>query len=82
MVRLCAIVKQKSLFYCNERYTTGDENCVSQVNVFFLEQVLLAALQKEIRRQMELEEVWSQYQEVQKEKYHVKRDKLQNLNKP
>ena len=26
---------------------------------------------------MELEEVWSQYQEVQKEKYHVKRDKLQ-----
>ena len=55
-------------FYCNERYTTGDENCVSQVNVFFLEQVLLAALQKEIRRQMELEEVWSQYQEVQKEK--------------
>lgn len=64
-------------FYCNERYTTGDENCVSQVNVFFLEQVLLAALQKEIRRQMELEEVWSQYQEVQKEKYHVKRDKLQ-----
>ena len=68
-------------FYCNERYTTGDENCVSQVNVFFLEQVLLSALQKEIRRQMELEEVWSQYQEVQKEKYHVKRDKLQKSQK-
>lgn len=68
-------------FYCNERYTTGDEKCVSQVNVFFLEQVLLSALQKEIRRQMELEEVWSQYQEVQKEKYHVKRDKLQKFQK-
>ena len=68
-------------FYCNERYTTGDENCVSQVNVFFLEQVLLSALQKEIRRQMELEEVWSQYQEAQKEKYHVKRDKLQKSQK-
>lgn len=68
-------------FYCNERYTTDNEKCASQVNVFFLEQILLYALQKEIRRQMELEEVWSQYGEVQKKKYHVKMTKLQKAKK-
>ena len=30
---------------------------------------------------MKLEEVWSQYQEVQKEKYHVKRNQLQKSQK-
>lgn len=78
---LCYRNTKNPYFYCNERYTTGDEHCVSQVNAFFLEQVLLSALQKEIRRQMKLEEVWSQYQEVQKEKYHVKRNQLQKSQK-
>lgn len=68
-------------FYCNERYTTGNEKCVIQVNVFFLEQVLLSALQKEIHRQMDLEEMWSQYQEVQKGKYPVKLEQLQKTKK-
>ena len=36
-------------FYCNERYVTGNEKCVYQVNVFFLEQIILSALQKEIQ---------------------------------
>ena len=63
-------------FYCCERYSTGNEKCLQEVNIFFLEQVLLFALQKEIRRQMELEEVWEQYLKAQEEQYREKIDRL------
>lgn len=63
-------------FYCSERYSTGNEKCLQEVNIFFWEQVLVFALQKEIRRQIELEEVWEQYLKVQEEQYCVEIDEL------
>ena len=47
-----------------------------------LEQVLLSALQKEIRRQMELEEVWESVSGSTKREVPCEEDKLQNLKKP
>ena len=68
-------------FYCNDRYTTGNENCLKKVNAFQLEQMLITVLQKEICRQMELKEVWSQYQKAQRRQCDVKTVKLQKARK-
>ena len=78
---LCYRDAKSPYFYCNDRYTTGNENCLKKANIFLLEQMLVSALQKEICRQMELKEVWSQYQEVQKRQCHVKMVKLQKARK-
>ena len=78
---LCYRDAKSPYFYCNDRYTTGNENCLKKANIFLLEQMIVFALQKEICRQMELKEVWSQYQEVQKRQCHVKMVKLQKTRK-
>mgnify|MGYP002319249269 CR=1 FL=1 len=78
---LCYRNAKHPYFYCKDRYTTGNENCLKKVNIFLLEQMLVSALQKEICRQIELKEVWKLYQEVQKRQYDAKMAKLRKARK-
>lgn len=78
---LCYRDAKHPYFYCKDRYTTGNENCLKKVNIFLLEQMLVSAVQKEICRQIELKEVWNLYQEVQKRQYDAKMAKLRKARK-
>ena len=78
---LCYRNAKHPYFYCKDRYTTGNENCLKKVNIFLLEQMLVSAVQKEICRQIELKEVWKLYQEVQKRQYDAKMAKLRKARK-
>lgn len=78
---LCYRNANNPYFYCKNRYTTGNENCLRKGSRFPLEQMLISALQMEICRQIELKEVWNLYQEIQKKNYDAKLNKLRTIRK-
>lgn len=66
-------------FYCATRYTNGTRNCVSKVNVMFLEQYLLYFIQQEIVKLADTEVmkkkrdyvIWKQLEELKSKKHFI-----------
>ena len=55
---------QNPYFYCNGRYYTGNERCVKQIYIMLLEQIILYVLQKEIEKQIHIDEMRTYYMDI------------------